>query len=140
MSQTHIRVHSPEPTPKRHHWLEAFVIFSILFFTFGTAISILPRPPFDTEHETARGRILDSRIDIVGTEPWAAGTYGGSPLYQIQLHVKYFEHGQIRDRWLPGSKPSTSTLDLHSQLQHHPQTCQVFWLAEHPENAQCRFD
>ena len=139
MSQSHIRVQPAAPPSKTPRWLQVSFPIVILAFFIGPGVWILSRPPFDPTHEVAPGRVLESRIATVSVQDGGRYT-GGSLIYQVRVHVNYYDHGKLQDRWMPGSDQSTSREWLQTRINLHPQTCQVYWLAEHPENPRCRFD
>ena len=95
------------------------------------------RAPFDTNHETAVGKITESRVAVVGSRD---SLYGGHILHQIEVHVRYLYRSQIQDRWMAGSELNSARQMLEARIRRHAGTCEVYWLPNHPENAKCRFE
>ena len=137
MSQSHIRVEKLEPVPQRKIGLE--ILFGVVFLLVAGSVLVymFSRPQIDIEHDTAPGRILESRIDVV--QIWN-GRRGGAIDYQIQARVQYTLHGQLQDRWMPASGWETNRDYLQLQINEHPKGCEVYWLPAHPENPKCRFE
>ena len=70
MSQTHVRARVPQTPVKRNYWVES-AIFAIAIVVGGYYVqSRLWPDPVENSHETARGRVLETRLALVGT--WKA--------------------------------------------------------------------
>lgn len=134
MSRSHVRI-SDSP-PRQRRWLEVLVIGSALLLILGLALSMFMRAPFDMEHDTATGAVLESKIVVVGLRDT---TYGGVVLYQIEVRVRYSHDRKTQDQWMVGSAANSSRQELQAQLNRSPQACEVYWEPSHPENARCRF-
>ena len=137
MSQSHIRVQKLEPVPQRKIWLE--ILFGIVFLVVagGILVYILSRPPIDTEHDTAPGKIIEYRIEELPGQP---SSFGGSVNFRVQARVQYSQKGQLQERWMPASGWERNRDYLQLQINEHPKGCQVYWPPQHPENPKCRFE
>ena len=137
MSHSHIRVRATASVPKRRRWVEILLAVGVLTFFAAPVLWTLSRPPLDPEHERAPGKILDSRIDVAEI---IDGNHGGRIFYRLQVNVRYSDGHGPQTRWMPAAEHSPSKEYLEGLVRVHAQTCQVYWLAEHPENPHCRFD
>jgi hypothetical protein len=135
MSHSHIRI--AKPIPQRRRWIEVLFIACACLLVLVALSWILIGAPFDTKHETAIGKITESHVAIMGSRD---SRFGGYILYQIQVHVRYSYSGQTQDRWIVGSELSSSREILQALLNAHPNSCEVYWMPNHPENAKCRFE
>lgn len=136
MSHAHIHEPRPQPTPPSRIWLfaTAGVTVGLLLALFGAAR--IRDSQFDTSHLTTMGKVSETRIVIDHT--WES-TYGGRIFYRIEAHVSYEIQGRPEDRWLTASDITSSRAMLETTVAHSFKECQVYWAADHPENAKCRF-
>ena len=84
---------------------------------------------------TATGTVQEARIVVDHT---VDNEYGGQIHYRIEARVHYMVEGQEQDRWLTASEAMTERGLLVEELEPPPQTCLVYWVPRHPENARCR--
>ena len=134
MSQTHVRVRVPKTPVKRNYWVEA-AIFAVAIVLGGYYVqSRLWPDPVENSHETAKGRVLETRLALVGTMD---SKYGGAILYRIEAHVTYPLHGASRDRWMPASETTGDRLFLALQMMKQSGKCLVYWAPHHEENPRC---
>lgn len=137
MSRSHVRIENPELTPVRRKGLEILSAVVFVLVAGGVIAYMFSRPPFDTEHDAAPGKILESRIDVFEI---VDGGRGGVVRYQIKTHVQYWLKGQLQDRWMAASEPESNRDYLVLEIREHPHACQVYWTPAHPENPKCRFE
>jgi hypothetical protein len=138
MSHSHIRAVVPktgEPTPL---WLKLFagacaalvVAISILFAT-------QPELGPSRGYRTAEGKILETRIVIDHADN---STYAGRIFYRADARVLFEQSGKPQDRWLVALQPTVDRGLLAVRLSANPQTCQVYWAPNFPENPRCRLE
>jgi hypothetical protein len=92
---------------------------------------------YDTSHLTTEGKISETRIVVDHT---VESLYGGRIFYRIEAHVTYEIQGQSQDRWVTASEITSLHDMLVAKLARHPQSCQIYWTPDHPENAKCRLN
>ncbi len=109
----------------------AAVLAVLLLFV----VARLYRYTFDAGHQTARGAILEARIVQSGA---LESSQGEVHQYQIEARVRYLDHGQVQERWLPVNLISSREV-LESRLAQGPKECEVYWTLGRPEQAKCRF-
>lgn len=132
MSRSHVRV--PPPPVKQNHWMEA-AIFAVAIVLGGFYVYRHLWPdPVDQNHETAAGKVLETRLVVVGKQDTS---YGGSILYRIDAHVSYPLHGQPQDRWMPASDITGDRAYLALQMAKQSGKCTVYWAPHHEDNPRC---
>jgi hypothetical protein len=109
------------------------LVLAGLVVVFVFASRTLPR--FRTDgHDSAPGKVLETRIAIASTGESTMGSYA---FYRIEAHVTFDVNGEKQDRWITASEVNTSRAELELQLLDRPGTCMVSWSPRHPENAHC---
>lgn len=134
MSHSHVRVRvSPSPA-KRNYWAEAAIVVVILALYLYYVQSRLWPDPVENTHETATGKVLETRLAVTGT---VESRYGGGILYRIEAHVTYPLHGHQQDRWMPASESTADRNYLTFRMVKQTGTCTVYWAPRHEDNPKC---
>jgi len=132
MSHSHVRV--PRQNAGRKYRFEA-VIFAVAIVLGGFYVhSRLWPHPVDQSHETATGKVLETRLVVVGTKE---NSYGGFILYRIEAHVTYPVNGHTQDRWMPASEVSGDRNFLALLMVKQTGKCTVYWSLHHEQNPMC---
>jgi hypothetical protein len=105
---------------------------SLLLFVALLVLRPMWTPTIEDSHATAAGKVLETRIAVVGSQE---SNFGGRILYRIEALVRYDLHGQVQERWMPASEV-TSDRDLLT-LRLVKRSCEVYWTPYYPDNANC---
>jgi hypothetical protein len=140
MSHSHIRAVVPKTSEVVPLWLKLFagacvvliVAITILFVTHPD-----PDPGPVGGYRTAEGKILETRIVIDHADN---STYAGRIFYRAEARVLFEQSGRQQDRWLVLFRPTMERGLMAVRLAAHPQTCQVYWAPDFPENPRCRLE
>jgi hypothetical protein len=140
MSHSHIRAVVPKKSDVTPLWLKLFVGLCVALLA---AIPILfvahpypDRGPMGG-YRTAEGKILETRIVIDHAEDFKSG---GRIFYRAEARVLFEQNGKPQDRWLVVLRPTVDRGLLAVRLSANPQTCQVYWAPDFPENPRCRLE
>ncbi len=133
MSHSHVR--KPKLTSRPSLRIGTAIVVLLIAGFFGEILAIR-WVNGDVEHITAKGTVLETRIDAVGT---GNSIYGGYIYFQLEARVRYRSESGDEVRWMPASEVSTSRELLATRLASHPKSCYVAWQAGHPESPRCEF-
>lgn len=134
MSHSHVRGRVPRPPNKRNYWIEVAIWGVFVALACYWVQGRLWPDPVENSHETATGKVLETRVVAVGNRE---SNYGGFILYRVEAHVTYLSHGRPQDRWLPASEVTGDRTSIALQMAKQTGKCIVSWAPGHEENARC---